>query len=188
MNIILYKISDDKINVNKTLNNQKQFSGSLREECSIVNPSFTIQSSENLAMYNYAFIPDFGRYYYVNNPTIVRNNIWRFEGHTDVLMSFKNDFLKLDATIARQQNVWNLYLNDEMYKTDVRRTEQTISFPKSLSRNGSYVLVLAHRTNSEETGGNSNETTLSDEESLLQAEQTATTEGNYDSQYRSGTE
>lgn len=62
--------------------------------------------------YNYAYIPVFGRYYFISRVTIVRSNLFRYEMHVDPLMSFRQEILALSPVISRYQNSTKFQLAD----------------------------------------------------------------------------
>ena len=72
---------------------------------------------------NYAYIPDFNRWYFVTDITSVRQNLWQVAMSVDVLMSYYGDILNLSAFIARNQNLYNPFVVDDLtnfeYKKEV---------------------------------------------------------------------
>ena len=142
MTIDLYINKSEKERVTKTLSSEKSFTGTLREQTSIIDPTISIESTDNLSQYNYMYIPDFGRYYYIRNVESVKNGLWRITGHVDVLMSFKNQILANSGVIERQENKWNLYLPDPDFQTSNKTQIQTKKFPKGFG-NKSYILVIS---------------------------------------------
>ena len=62
---------------------------------------------------NYIYIPDFNRYYFINDITSVRQNLWRLSLHVDVLMSYKKEISNTYAVVGRNQYVFNDYLLDD---------------------------------------------------------------------------
>ena len=106
--INLYKNSAEPNKVDKTadLSTVGTISGVLRQECSLINPEIIIQYDKP-PDFNYCYIANFGRYYYVGNPISVRQNLWRLILHCDVLMSHKPQILNLTARIARQQYTYS---------------------------------------------------------------------------------
>lgn len=111
--------SDDKV-VTKDITSLVSLTGTLRDDCSIIDPVIMISSdSFNNAMAaacNYAMIPEFGRYYFVKNITL-SGKFWVIEMHVDVLASFQTELKSLEAIVSRQENKFNLYLQDGMFKT-----------------------------------------------------------------------
>ena len=118
MEIILYtNNSDDKV-VTKNITTITTLKGTLRKDCSIIDPVVEIEGLSNAtaAICNYAKIAQFGRYYFVKNITL-KGNLWELSMHVDVLSSFQTPLKSLDAVIARQENRYNLYLRDGYFKT-----------------------------------------------------------------------
>lgn len=111
--INLYKNIAENNRVDKTnyITSVGVLQGSLREECSITDPSIIIQS-DSLPNFNYVYIPIWNRYYYVNEITSVRYGLWRISLHVDVLMTYKLDILNLNAIIGRQEYKYNRYIVD----------------------------------------------------------------------------
>lgn len=86
--------------------------GVLREECDILYPSFTIEST-TIPTFNYCFIPVFGnRYYFIDGITSVRNNLWRIEMHVDVLMSHKFAIYQCVGFVDRNEYAYNNNIPD----------------------------------------------------------------------------
>lgn len=120
MELNLYTNNDDNKVVTKNITTLVTLNGILRDDCSIIDPVIMISSdSFNNAMAavcNYAMIPEFGRYYFVKNITLT-GKFWVIEMHVDVLASFQTQLKALDAVVARQENEYNLYLQDGMFRT-----------------------------------------------------------------------
>lgn len=106
--------------------------GTLRKECSMLDPVIEVQGMSNAtaAICNYAKIESFGRYYFVKNITL-KGNLWVLTMHVDVLSSFQTPLKSLDAVIARQENRYNLYLRDGYFKTYANSHISVEKFPGS---------------------------------------------------------
>lgn len=142
MKLNLYTNSSDNSVVNKSLSNVKTYEINLKDACSVTTPTVLIATDDNLSSFNYARIETFSRYYYINDIKSVRNGLWELSLKCDVLMSFKNQFLNLDAVIERQENEWNLYLNDGAFKILQKDRLQTKAFPKGFT-SGNFLLTVA---------------------------------------------
>ena len=143
MKITLYTNNSEKNKLEKNLTNAKEFSGNLREESSIVNPSILIQT-ENPSSYNYAYIPEFKRYYFIIDAVSVRTNIWRLSLHTDVLMSFKDGIKNAPVILSDTESTGATnYIMGEQWKTNVKNATEIINFPKGLNTNGEFILITA---------------------------------------------
>lgn len=105
MDITLYKCSSENNRLDKTefLKDSFTISGELRSSLNILSPSFNIQSENNLIGYNYCYIPYLNRYYYISSMELIRNNIYAIRCSVDVLMSYKDAILGLEASVARNE-------------------------------------------------------------------------------------
>lgn len=143
MEIILYINSSEKQAINKTLSLALTLTGSLRGESSVINPSFQIQYG-NPTSFNYCYIPLFGRYYFINNITSVRNNIWRIDCEVDVLMSFRTQILNLDVIVSDSTNEGSEpYFTGNVWQTTVKTKTDIINFSNGLLDDGEYILITS---------------------------------------------
>lgn len=140
--IVLYNNTDELNRIKKThLASGVSISGNLREESSVVDPVITVEYAGTLVNYNYMYIPEFHRYYFITNVESVATKLWRIHAHCDVLMSFSDGILACTGVIARQENEYNLYLSDSAFKAYSNPRLQVRNFPNSFTGE-SYVLVM----------------------------------------------
>ena len=112
--MVFYQYTNEKDLVTKTtyLTSTLLEYGQFTEEVDILNPSFIIQLDSFI--YNYFYIPQFSRYYFVTNITSLRKGLWRISGHVDVLYSYDSDIRKQYGYIVRnERNPYGLVLPDE---------------------------------------------------------------------------
>lgn len=130
MELILYTNKSADNVVTKSITTLATLNGTLRNDCSIIDPVIEVENINNsiAAACNYAKIAQFGRYYFVKNITL-RGKLWVIEMHCDVLSSFQTQLKSLSAIISRNQNVYNLYLQDGLMKTYANPHYQIIQFP-----------------------------------------------------------
>lgn len=115
----------------------------LKEECSILKPTIIMEAATPPTTYNYMYIQDLQRYYFIDDIVSKNNKIWEITGHVDVLETFKNGILNQSAVIKRQQNEYNLYLNDPDFMTYNYDMIQTKKFSDSaFSKALNYILVV----------------------------------------------
>lgn len=137
-----FKYNSPNFFINKDLIDVATYTGTLREESSVLDPEFEIESANDLSQVNYIWINEFHRYYYVTNITSVTNRLWRFTCHVDVLMTYKPQIKAHEAVIARQEGLYNLYLNDsETFKVLQKRKIVQKNFPNGFT-GSSYVLLF----------------------------------------------
>ena len=149
MTITLYVNNSEPNKVDKDLSNPINIDGALRDGSSIIDPVIDIElSSGNIANINYIHIQEWDRYYFVNNISSVVNGLWTLSCHVDVLSSYKKRIKNLSAIIARQQNEYNLYLNDDKFLVNAQREYWTKAFPNRVASSNSIaargcILTLA---------------------------------------------
>ena len=117
MTINLYSTNDDNKKVNKSLNIVATSSCNLLGDCSVYTPTVFIDNLGDGALkrINYAYIPEWGRYYYINNVTAVTGGRIKVELKVDVLMSYKNAIYSTRAFVTRQEYEFNNDLVDDKY-------------------------------------------------------------------------
>lgn len=140
MNITLYSNSSDNNVVTKNLSQIASLSGSLRNESGIMSPSILIEGTYPSA--NYCYISDWGRYYFIEEMISVRNNLSEIRCRIDTLMTYAQQIRGLTAIIKKQENDYNLYINDGSFMTYANDKVFTKGFPGSFS-DDSYVLLVS---------------------------------------------
>lgn len=131
MTIQLYtNLSDNAVVDKKITQVGSDITGTLREGCSIIDPIIKLEStvSGHLDDCNYAYITEFGRYYYINNIKCI-GNLFELHMHVDVLKTYATGIRSNSAVIARQEHLYNLYLQDGVFKTYSQPHIQIAQFP-----------------------------------------------------------
>lgn len=131
--------------IGKTLINKHTVSDViLKRDTSILRPVLLIASIQQIYFYNYMYIPEFGRYYFIDDIRSVHDNLWEVSAHVDVLETYKDSILTNQAVIRRQQNRYNTYLNDPEWK--VYADENVVAYHFSttpFSKTMKYILAVA---------------------------------------------
>lgn len=145
MTITLYYNASEKNKVTKTLTQKQSYSGTLKAETSVLDPVIIFEADlDDITECNYMSITEFGRSYFINDIRSLRNGIVEVSAHVDVLSSFKDELLLNKAIIHKQEQKWNLYLNDGSFKMYQNPNVVTKEFPQGFSAR-EYVLVVAGR-------------------------------------------
>ena len=142
--IKLYKTASDKRAVNKALSSVMDAAAEIWGDCDLLSPSLVLNVAPGIN-FNYLQILDApfnGRYYFVDNITIMQNGIIRVPCSIDVLMSHKSDIKKETAILARQSNIANLYFNDPDLPIENRTNVSFKQFPKGLENKAYYYLLI----------------------------------------------
>lgn len=145
MQVQLCTMTSENYRVDKNVTVQATVDCVLKDGTSVENPVILLNSA-NISGCNYMYIPEFHRYYYVNDIVCVRNGLWEVHGHVDVLMSYSSGIKGCTATLKRQENLFNMYLDDPEFKTYNKSEIVTKLFSGgsgTLSKNMHYILVVA---------------------------------------------
>lgn len=136
-----------KNSLTKNLNNVIEMQGDLKQNTSLIKPTF-IFNTESMFDSNYIVVEEFKRSYFIENITAIRGKLWEVECSVDVLSSFRDAILNNTVIVDRQENNWNLYLNDDSFKCyqnpHIIQKEFPLGFNTQIN---SYVLLVAGKAN-----------------------------------------
>lgn len=131
--------------------------GTLTEGASITDPIFTIPLTEDdislLQQVNYAFVPTFGRYYFIDDVQFKDQTTAILFLHVDVLMTYGLDILAGTAFVSTTEDYSGASMQNVGHNPDLEETFVTpgglkaycgayTSFAYGLG-SGSYVLITA---------------------------------------------
>lgn len=143
MTIILYKTPSEYNVVDKTLEPLATLSGTLREESSVLAPSIVFTDIDSVALQaNYAYVQEFNRYYFITAIDSLYNNMWRFSFEVDVLYTYRDAIRENYAIIERNQNEYDLKLNDGLFQTQQNPRIAQFSFPAGFNQ-WNFVMAIA---------------------------------------------
>lgn len=130
--------------VDKSLYDVETLTGTLKDPTSLIDPVILVESDHtNIMTSNYLHIPQFGRYYYINNIRSIRTGLYELSCHVDVLMSWKTMIRRNSAIIQRSQSNYELDLDDGSIKVNNNPIIQTKSFPAGFTTSIEFVLAVA---------------------------------------------
>lgn len=140
MTINLYTISDDPDHLTKHLSAADVRQGAVRDDhMSIDHPVITVTGSVTGS--NYAYIADFGRYYYITDRDIKRTGLTTLTLQSDPLMSFRDQILNCPAVLSRSDGIENSYLPDSQLPTLSYQQESVLTF-SAMQYFAQYILVV----------------------------------------------
>ena len=142
MVITLYNNASEKNKISKSLTVVETLTGSIKESSSIIRPEITIERATPTG-FNYCYIDEFDRYYFVNDVTVIRDNIMRLSLYVDVLESFKTEILSQNVIIDKNTNDIDKYLPDENWLVNVKTKTDIINFSNGLLESGEFILITA---------------------------------------------
>lgn len=142
-NIIMQVNYSDKKALDKTITDVITLTGALKEGTSVVDPVIIVTGDIlNYIGSNYMTIQEFNRQYFITNIKALRTNVYEISAHVDVLSTYASDIRTNTALLRRQENKWNLYLNDGVFKVYQNPTVNTFPFPSGFSTK-EFVLAVA---------------------------------------------
>lgn len=111
--LTIYQNASEKIRVDKSdwLTFIANLDGTLRDVTRITTPTIRIEYS-GLPNFNYVYIPQFQRYYFVNEIISVNKDIWDIGLSEDVLMSFRDEIRSQYAFVERNQYTFDVMVED----------------------------------------------------------------------------
>ena len=150
--IIFLKLESDKNTIGKTWSQEETdivtIEGKMLFDKDILKPSFIV--SGNFSEFNYAYIPVFNRFYYIDTMQVKTGSMMEISFVCDVLQSFATDIKKNQAILERSESNYNVYMNDGEYWTQQDKEVETVPFKNSselealFSRNNNtYILTIA---------------------------------------------
>ena len=139
--IDLYNNSSPINAMEKSLSSIASLTGNLREESNVIDPTILIER-DSIANVNYAYIPEFNRYYFVTEIESVRTKIWRLHLHVDVLVTYRTKIRQNRGLINRQQNYYDLMLDDGVFRCKQNPRIYRYDFPNGLG-DFNYILITA---------------------------------------------
>lgn len=143
-NVELYNNASPVEKIGKTLSGGHTISDVLlKRDTSILKPVLLVASVQDIFTFNYMYISEFGRYYFIDDVRSVNNNLWEISGHVDVLETYKTQILTNKAIIRRQQNRFNTYLNDPEWLVYSYENVVAYKFTSPFNKGLKFVLAVA---------------------------------------------
>ena len=100
MKLILYKTTDPRNKLNKTLTAGKEILINLKRDEPKENPRIKLSNSNLTDNYNYAYIEVFDRYYFINSITKLNFSLSELEFETDLLSTYKDIVLASTGLVS----------------------------------------------------------------------------------------
>lgn len=156
LKVILYQNTAEDARVDKTnyLTIVSTVFGVIKESSSITDLSILVQY-DGVPNFNYVYIDELNRYYFVSEITTVSNNLWEISLSEDGLMTYKDGIYNLNAFVDRNENTYSEDIIDKKVIIeqgyDIEETTVTNNLFDTASATGnSYILVgFALKTYSE---------------------------------------
>lgn len=141
--IVQFGTTSKRVNSTSIPTMTASFNCTLKEGCSVVNPTIILNRKIVGHNYNCAYIAEFGRYYWIRN-IVYENARMIFELEVDVLATYKSDIGSSTQYILRSASKQNEYVIDTFYpvSTMLRESKSALTNPwfEYGSGRGMYVM------------------------------------------------
>ena len=137
MNITPYIYKEDKRIVDKSSYltqilpaTLRPIVGTMREPLDVLYPVVTLDLTAigeagyrdpMITSFNYAYILELGRYYYVRKKEVLNNLLLRVYFEVDPLFSHKSDITALSCLVDRSESDYDILLQDDIYPFDLKK-------------------------------------------------------------------
>lgn len=131
----------------------------LKDATSVLTPSLLIQGNaatfegKNFPDYNYCYIEEFHRYYFIVNIASISSQLWQLDCEVDVLATYRTEIRQTRAFIKRAQVGYNPMLADGALPRDGKCNITATDIPwDAYSEEGVYVLSVMGQTSASQEG------------------------------------
>ena len=141
MTVIFYKYNGIKNKINKTLENGLTVNDVIiQNDFDITNFDLLIKNTTFNSEYNYCYIQDLGRYYYIDSVEKMNGTIYKIRVFVDVLKSFSTQIENINAIITKSENPDNNFVDCEKSEN---YTSEVINLTDNFNHNGNLILVTS---------------------------------------------
>ena len=144
MQITLYTQTKPYNSIVRNMTAPVTITGVLRNACDILNVEIEIEYNAVNITKNYAYIPDFGRYYYFRKPPTIEGKRIVLHLHGDSLYNFRNNIYNSYCVAERSSSNYDLMLPDSVVMGEQGYTIFNRVLPyKFHPEQGEYILTIA---------------------------------------------
>lgn len=118
--------------------------GNFRESVNLMNPQITFEiAATQISKANYCYIPEFGRYYFIDSIETLRSGLTVVSFHVDALFTYAQAISACIGLVDRAQssNINDRYLYDNLRRFE--RLDYNIVYPFSGGQTLEPQLILA---------------------------------------------
>lgn len=144
--ITFYKYNGHPNTINKVLGTGTDIEGDLRQDFDILRPVLTLRSNTR-PTYNYCYINDLGRFYFVDSAEFTGNKSYEMRLRVDGLKTYETEILAATGRVSESDNP-NPYISNR--ETVYNRTPNFEKVPFSetglLNETGGIIMVTLKGT------------------------------------------
>lgn len=141
MTVIFYKYNGIKNKINKTLENGLTVNDVvMRNDFDITAFELLIKDINFNSEYNYCYIQDLGRYYFIESVEKMNGTIYKIRLTVDVLKSFSTQIENINAIITKSENPDDNFVDCEKSEN---YTSEVINLTDNFNHSGNLILVTS---------------------------------------------
>ena len=141
MTVIFYKYNDIKNKINKTLENGLTVNNVvIQNDFDITAFELLIKDTNFNSDYNYCYIQDLERYYFIESVERMNGTIYKIRLSVDVLKSFSTQIENIQAIITKSENPDDNFVDCEKSEN---YTSEVIALTDNFNHNGNLILVTS---------------------------------------------
>ena len=141
MTVIFYKYNGIKNKINKTLENGLTANDVvMRNDFDITAFELLIKDINFNSEYNYCYIQDLGRYYFIESVQKMNGTIYKIRLTVDVLKSFSTQIENINAIITKSENPDDNFVDCEKSEN---YTSEVINLTDNFNHSGNLILVTS---------------------------------------------
>lgn len=139
--ITFYKYNGHPNTINKVLGTGTDIEGDLRQDFDILRPVLTLRSNTR-PTYNYCYINDLGRFYFVDSVAFTGNKGYEMRLRVDVLKTYETEILSALGSVSESEQA-NPYLSNRNTVYNRQPNFEKVAFPNTslLNQDGSIIMV-----------------------------------------------
>ena len=137
----LYSFNKRENSTKRPSSGGTDYSCTLIDNTSLMNPTFKLSIASNPIGKNYVYVPDFNRYYFIND-IVSYQNFWHISCTCDVLASFKTEIGSQSHYILRSASEHDEYISDNFYGCKIKRTSTLLPQSGVLWWNSGHTYIV----------------------------------------------
>lgn len=143
MDVTLYQNYSENNAINKNIVKIADITAICKGPVAVENPILIIEYSSSDLSANYAYVAEYGRYYYINNITALTGGRLELTLSVDVLMSFSSAILTMPVIVDKQEQltIADKYFNDGSYLATQKEFVRIKEFASGFNDSGTYILI-----------------------------------------------
>ena len=141
MTVIFYKYDGIKNKINKALENGFTVNDVIiQNDFDITDFYLLIKNTAFSSEYNYCYIQDLGRYYFIESVEKMNGTIYKIRLTVDVLKSFSTQIENINAIITKSENPDDNFVDCEKSEN---YTSEVINLTDNFNHSGNLILVTS---------------------------------------------